>query len=117
MMKKYKNLGSGVFVGVINSLLGAGGGMIAVPILKHNGLSQNKAQASAIAVIFPLTVISSIIYILSDKVNLSSALPYLPGGVLGSLLGAFLLPKVPENILRKIFAVFMIWAGVRLFLK
>ncbi len=107
----------GFFVGVINSLLGAGGGMIAVPLLRHMGLSQKEAHASAIAVILPLTAVSAGIYILTQKVTFSQALPYIPAGLAGSLIGSYILPKIPENILRKVFAIFMLWAGIRMLLR
>lgn len=60
---------AGALVGIINILLGAGGGILAVPILKKNGLTQKQAQANAVAVILPLTIISFIIYIKKDYVN------------------------------------------------
>jgi uncharacterized membrane protein YfcA len=109
--------GIGFFVGVINGFLGAGGGMLAVPLLKRQGLAQKQAHASAIAIIFPLTLVSAAVYVLGDKVQLMEALPYLPAGAVGALIGIFLLPKIPDKILRKIFAVFMLWAGWRMVSK
>ena len=44
----------GFLIGFINSLLGAGGGMIAVPLLKRSSLSQGKHTQVPIAVILPL---------------------------------------------------------------
>ncbi len=91
--------------------------MIAVPLLRKQGLSQKQSHASAIAVILPLTAVSAIIYILTQKVAFSQALPFIPAGLVGSVIGALLLPKVPEKILKKIFALFMIWAGLRMLFK
>ena len=34
----------GVAVGFLNGLLGAGGGMLTVPLLEHNGLPPQKSQ-------------------------------------------------------------------------
>ncbi len=77
-MKKSMLGAAGALVGIINILLGAGGGILAVPILKKNGLTQKQAQANAVAVILPLTIISFIIYIKKDYVNFFNALwiPY-----------------------------------------
>lgn len=116
-MKKFKLVISGFFVGVINALFGAGGGMIAVPVLISKGLNQKQAQATAVSVILPLTLISAIVYYFSGNLNLSAAIPYIPLGFLGAILGSFALKKVPDKYLRKAFAIFMIWAGVRLILK
>ncbi len=107
----------GVVTGVINGLLGAGGGMIAVPALKGVGLDQRKAQANAIAVILPISVVSCIMYMVRGDVTVADSLPYIPGGIIGTVIGTFLLSKLPTNILKKLFGAFMIWAGVRLLMR
>ena len=121
LMKNFKknikrSLG-GVLIGVINGLLGSGGGMLAVPVLKRAGFDQRKAQANAIAVILPISIVSCVMYLIRGDVNLTDGWSFLPGGILGAVIGTFLLSKIPTNILRKIFAAFMIWAGVRLLTK
>lgn len=107
----------GFLAGVMNGLLGAGGGLIVVPLLKHYGLEQQRAQATAISIILPLTAISSFIYYINGNIPLDYNLWYIPVGAVGAVAGAFLLPKIPNKILKKIFAGFIIWAGIRLLLK
>lgn len=116
-IKKLKLGLGGIASGFINGLLGAGGGMIAVPTLSSLGLDRKKAHANSVAVIMPLSVFSAALYIASGKVHIPDALPYIPLGLLGSFLGTFFLSKISNSILKKIFALFVIWAGVRLFLK
>lgn len=116
-MKKLKLLAGGLLVGVINALFGAGGGMIAVGIMTKSGLSQKEAQATAVSVILPLSVITCIIYYMRGNLNFHDALPYILPGLIGAVIGSFLLKKIPDKILKKIFALFMIWAGARLILK
>ena len=116
-MKKTVSFVGGVCVGLLNGLLGAGGGMIAVPLLKHSGLDQTSAHANSIAVILPLTVISAALYLYKGYVTLPQALPFLPLGILGSLFGAWLLPKIPNKALQRIFGIFMLWAGIRMWTK
>lgn len=116
-MKGILKIVGGFAVGIINSVLGAGGGMLAVPMLKKSGISQNRAQANAVALIMLLTVASAAIYIREGRVAVSDALPYLPAGLGGSVFGSFLLPKLPSKALGKIFALFMLWAGVRMIMK
>ena len=43
-------------------------------------------------------------------------LPLTLGGLGGSLLGSFLLPKIPTDLLRRLFGVLLIYGGVRMFL-
>lgn len=116
-MKKLKLTAGGFLVGIINALFGAGGGMIAVPLLTKNGLSQKEAQATAVCVILPLTVITSVIYLIKGNLDIMSAVPYMLPGLFGAAAGPFILKKIPDKILRKFFALFMIWAGVRLLTK
>lgn len=104
-------------IGVVNGLLGAGGGMLAVPILKKIGFSQKEAHANAVAVILPLSILSSILYLIKDYVNLSDSFLYIPSGMLGALIGTYILKKIKPLLLKKVFALFMIYAGVRLLMR
>ena len=116
-MKGITKIIGGLAIGTVNSALGAGGGMIAVPRLRKSGMEQNRAQANAVALIMLLTAASAGIYIYTGKVTFGDALPYLPAGLIGSVLGSFILPKIPTKILGKIFALFMLWAGVRMLMR
>ncbi len=116
-MKTVLKSAGGFLIGTVNSMLGAGGGMLAVPMLKKQGMNQNKAHANAIALILILTVASTAIYLYTGKITVSQALPYIPAGIVGSILGSFVMPKIPSNWLRRIFAVFMIWAGIRMIMR
>lgn len=116
-MKKSTIGAAGALVGVVNILLGAGGGILAVPILKKCGLTQKQAQANAVAVILPLTLISFIIYIKKQYVNFFDSLWIIPFSVLGGLLGTFVFRKLSSSFLKKCFGVFMIWAGIRMLWK
>ncbi len=118
-MKK-KNLltiAGSVAVGLINGLLGAGGGMLAVPLLKKSGFSTKESHANSIAIILPLSVLSAGLYIWSGRVNISDSLIYLPTGILGAIIGAYVLKKIPDKWMRRLFGIFLIWAGARLLLR
>ncbi|MCQ2479318.1 MAG: sulfite exporter TauE/SafE family protein [Clostridia bacterium] len=104
-------------IGLINSLIGACGGIITVAALKKDGMEQNKAHANAIAVILPLSVISAVFYALNGYASVKDTLIFLPGGLLGAIAGGLVLPKIPKNVLKKIFAVFIIWAGIRMVIR
>lgn len=116
-MKKYNLAMFGVLVGIINILLGAGGGILAVPILKKCGCTQKQAQANAVAVILPLTVFSFIIYAKQSYVNFFDKIWIIPFAVAGALLGTLVFKKLSSAFLRKAFALFMIWAGVKMLWK
>ena len=118
-MKKaiLKNSLYGIAVGVVNGMFGAGGGMLAVPLLKKAGLNQKEAHANAIAVIVPITVVSAVAYIIKGNVKISDALIFLPTGIIGALLGTYCLKKLSPVWLKRIFGGFMVYAGIRLLLK
>ena len=107
----------GVLIGTVAALFGAGGGLIAVPFLKSVGLSQQKAHANAVAVIFPVAVLSAILYVMRGYVTVADAMTYIPLDVVGSLIGAFILKKISPFYLKKVFAAFMIYAGFRLLVR
>lgn len=107
----------GIAIGFVNGILGAGGGMLAVPALQKLGFSQKESHTNAIAVILPITLISAIFYILNGYVKLKSSLIYMPTGLLGALLGTYFLKKISGKWLKRIFGILMIYAGIRLLIK
>lgn len=115
-MKKIKTVVAGACTGFLNGLLGAGGGMIVVPILKTE-IDTKKAHATSVAIILPICLVSGIIYILQEKVTIMEALPFAPFGLIGALIGTKFLQKLNNKIIKRIFALLMLWAGIRLLLK
>ena len=107
----------GTLVGFVNGMFGAGGGLIAVPLLEKQGLNKKEAHANAVAVILPITVLSAFLYILKGSVNLNDSFKFIPSGILGSLIGTFILKKISPFYLKKLFSLFMIYAGIRLLIR
>lgn len=116
-LKKWITIAGGFLAGLVNGLLGAGGGMILVPMLAKAGLDTKKSHANSIAVIMPISILSAAIYLFAGNVALSDATPYLLWGALGSIAGAFILTKINDVWLHRIFGALMIWAAVRLFIR
>ena len=116
-MKKLLKYFLSFTVGLISSLFGAGGGLVAVPLFKSQGLSQKEAQASAISVILPLCIISSAVYYYLGYLRLSDALGYIPFGIVGTFIGTAVMKKLPDKILKKIFAGFMIYTGINMLMR
>lgn len=107
----------GIITGILNGLFGSGGGTIVVPaMIYYLDIDDHKAHATAIAIILPLTVISSMFYIYNRYVDWSLVIKTAAGGVVGGYIGAKLLKIVPDNYLRKIFGGFMIFASIRMVL-
>lgn len=117
-MKKIKLLGKNSFlgglIGVVNGFFGAGGGLVCVPLLMKMGFERKDAHANAVAVIFPITFISAVNYILRGYVDIGDSLIYLPGGIIGALVGTRIMKKISPRLIKKLFGIFMVWAGWRL---
>jgi len=115
-VKKYfKYILIGITTGAANGLFGSGGGTIAVPaMVMLLGADDHKAHATAISIILPLTVVSAYFYISSNMVDWALTFKTVLGGLAGGYIGAKLLNICPSNLLRKIFAVFMIIAALRM---
>lgn len=103
---------TGLLCGVINGLFGGGGGMIVVPMLVYLLKYKSKfAHATALLIILPLSIVSSIFYISFGTLKLSLALPVSIGVVAGGCLGAFLLSKISSKWVVIIFCIVMAVAG------
>lgn len=116
-MKKLTGALLGLAVGLLNGLFGAGGGMVAVPMLKRAGLEAKNAHATSIAITMPLSVLSGYLYVSAGGLAFSDALPFIPTGIIGALAGAILLKRVSDTLLRRLFGALVIVAAVRLLLR
>lgn len=115
-MKNVKTAILGVVSGLANGLFGSGGGSIIVPGMQKLGIDQHKTHATAIAVILPLTIISTIVYLRTNRAPWEIIIWVSVGGTIGGFIGARLLNKISGNVLHKIFGAFMIIAAVRMIL-
>lgn len=113
-IKNLKGSLSGLIAGILNGLLGAGGGMVIVPMLEKSGIKPTKSHATSIAVIVPLCILSAILYLAGNSLAYYDVLPYLPAGLIGAFIGAKVLPHIPGTILRRIFGAFMLYSAWRL---
>ena len=105
----------GAVIGIINGFFGGGGGMICVPILQNVlHLEDKYSHATAIAIIFPISFISSIIYLLTGTLETVPLVTVGAGVVIGGIVGSFLLKWLPPKAIKVIFAIIMLLSGIRL---
>ena len=114
MKEKIGYILAGTVAGAVNGLLGAGGGMILVPLLTLLGkLEDEKVFPTSVAIIFPICLISlSVSPGLSD-LPWSEAWPYLLAAIPGGLLAGFLDKKIPVKWLHRALGILIIYGGVR----
>ncbi len=116
MTKKYlKIIFIGIITGLANGLFGSGGGMIVVPaMIALLGIEEHKAHATAIFIILPLSLVSMYLYISNNYINWEITWKVMLGGVAGGYIGAKLLNLLPTHILRRVFAIFIIAAAIKM---
>lgn len=114
MRKNIKYIICGALAGIPNGFLGAGGGMIIVPLFcKWIKLPERTSFATSVAVILPMSIASAVIYFLKHGLSFYDALPFLIGGLLGGIISGFIFKKVSTGLLHKILGAFIIYGGVR----
>ncbi|MEG2087487.1 MAG: sulfite exporter TauE/SafE family protein [Angelakisella sp.] len=111
--KKLFALAGGVGVGLLNGLLGAGGGMVLVPLMDWLEVRGKQSHATSLAVIVPLSALSAGLYWQRGWFTPAQALPYLLPGLAGALVGGWLLGRLPVKWLKLFFGLLLLWGGGR----
>ena len=116
-----------VTAGFVNGFIGTGGGIILYFTLKllnkkpsPNENNQEEAMknimAMIVASVIPMSIVSAVMYMIKGNMIYKELAVYLPGALIGGIIGAFLLDKLKFKIIKKIFAALIIYAGVRMIL-
>ncbi len=104
----------GAAAGAANGLFGAGGGLIAVPLLiGWMKLPEKNAYATSLAVMVPISMVSLTVYALRGGLVTENTLWYLVGGAVGGVAAGFLFHRIPVQWLRWAMAGFLLYGGVK----
>jgi uncharacterized membrane protein YfcA len=116
-------LGS-IVIGMLSSILGVGGGTLLVPFLMRSNLDMHKATGTSVACGIGVSLIATICFMITGLLA-GIHLPYSTGyiywpaflgiavaSVLFAPFGANLAHKLPKEILKRIFAVFLLIMAV-----
>lgn len=114
MMKKNLPVLIGFLAGMLNGLFGSGGGTVAVPLYKKQGLKIREAHATSVAVMLVLSIFSAGVYYFEGVLDFSAAADFIPGGILGGLGAALFFKRINPFILRKIFGAFVTFSALRM---
>ena len=111
-------LALGAIIGLLSGLVGVGGGIFLTPILLLMNWSETKTAAGISAMFILVNSISGLAGNFSQLISLPSNVWFwivaaLAGGLIGSTLGA---KRFDSLTLRRVLAVVLLFAGVKLML-
>jgi uncharacterized membrane protein YfcA len=109
----------GVVAGVLSGLFGVGGGILIVPALILLAQFHLKLAlgTSLGALLLPVGMLGAYTYYQNGNLDLRASLLLAVGLFFGAWAGARLAQVIPGPTLQRMFAIFMVVAAVRLWLK
>jgi uncharacterized membrane protein YfcA len=107
----------GLAAGFLAGLLGIGGGVFLVPaMVLIMGFDQHIAQGTSLLVMIPAALTGSYTHYRKGRLVLRDAFTLGAGGIIGAFLGAVLALSLDDEILRRLFAVFLLVVALRILL-
>jgi uncharacterized protein len=106
----------GIAAGVLGGLVGVGGGIIIVPALVYFiGFSQKTAQGTSLGLIMlPVGILGVLQYYKQGHVDFRVVGILAIGFLLGSYFGSKIALSLPQETIKKIFAVLMIIIAIKM---
>lgn len=106
----------GVAAGILGGLVGVGGGIIIVPALVYFiGMSQKSAQGTSLGLIMlPVGILGVLQYYKQGHVDFRVVGILALGFLAGSYFGSKIALSLPQETLKKIFAILMIVIAVKM---
>ncbi|TRZ53256.1 sulfite exporter TauE/SafE family protein [bacterium] len=107
----------GLITGAFGGMLGIGGGLILIPALVYFvGLNQHQAIGTSLAVMLPpIGLFAAYNYYKAGQVNLKYALILAIAFMVGSYFTSKIAIKMPENIIKKVFSIFLVLIAIKMF--
>jgi uncharacterized protein len=107
---------TGVLAGILSGFFGIGGGIIMIPALVYVfSFSQKMAQGTTLAAMVPpIGLLAAMAYWKAGHVDLRAAIFIALGFLVGGLVGGVVAQHIPENLLRKGFAIIMMMFAIKL---
>lgn len=109
----------GLASGMVSGVLGIGGGIIIIPALVYFlGYSQKTAQGTSLGLLLPpIGLLAVLNYYHAGFVNVKAAGLMIITFVIGSYITSKFAVTLPESMIKKIFAVFLLFYAIKLFLE
>ena len=109
----------GLVAGLMSGFLGIGGGIIIITALVYIlGYSQQNAQGTSLGLLLPpIGLLAVLNYHKAGFVNIKAAAIMCVTFIIGSYISSKLAVDLPEAILKKVFASFLLFYALKLFIE
>lgn len=105
---------AGIFTGFVSGMMGVGGGTIMVPaMVLLAGFGQHVAQGSSLLAMVPAGAMGAFTHWRLGNVTTKIIPLLIPGVIVGTFLGGSVANILPDAALRIIFAILLIYMGIR----
>lgn len=103
----------GILTGVIASMGLGGGFVLLIWLTLFMDMPQRAAQGINLLFFLPIAVISVIMHLRAGLIDKKLVLSLVPGGIIGAVLGTLGSQLVGNELLRKLYALFLLAFGLR----
>ncbi len=109
----------GLLAGVMSGLLGIGGGIIVIPGLVYLlDFSQKQAQGTSLSMLLPpIGLLAAYNYYKAGLVDIKATIILIITFIIGSYFSSLFAVNLPENVIKKIFGVFLLFYALKLFVE
>lgn len=106
----------GLAAGILSGLVGVGGGLIVVPaLIFFMGYNQYQAQGTSLGLLLlPVGILAVMNYYNKGHIDVKVVAVMSIAFILGGWLGSKLALRLPEDIVKKIFAIFLFYSAFKL---
>src|SRR6186713_1469314 len=106
----------GLFAGILSGLVGVGGGLIIVPaLIFFLGYSQHQAQGTSLGLLLlPVGILAVMNYYNKGYIDIKVVAIMSIAFVLGGWLGSKLSLSLPQDTVKKIFAIVLFYTAFRM---
>lgn len=107
----------GLVAGILGGAFGIGGGAFIVPVLiifMH--VNTHIAIGTSLAVIIFISIAGSMRHLSLGNLDIKNAILMSIGGIVGAIIGASLVEKLPAIYAKRALAVFLLYSAIRLWM-
>jgi uncharacterized protein len=111
-------IGGSLVAGGLSAMLGVGGGPVKVPLMSYGMSVPFKVAAATSNLMVGVTGAASVAaYAFRGHLRLGLVAPLVVGVLSGAVVGSRLMPLVPTRVLKRLFALVLLWVAAQMLWK